>query len=174
MIKALILSISVLTLSACNQTTKEDETISNEKPQMAKQVVTQSENKPSAAEKILSETSARIAQIDQTELTKETLKTLRKQVSKIEENNACDTDAQCKVIETGSRACGGPSHYMIYSTKNTSEQKAKKLSQKLTHYESRYNAQNRMISICEMLTKPKTQCINNECIKLSNGVQNTH
>ena len=78
------------------------------------------------------------------------------------------------MIAAGSRACGGPSQYLIYSTKVTSEKKVKEVANKLTHYESQYNAANGMQSICEMLTPPRTQCIKNTCVNVSDRITSTH
>ncbi len=34
---------------------------------------------------------------------------------------ACDSDAQCRTVPVGAKACGGPSYYLPWSTKRTDE-----------------------------------------------------
>lgn len=171
MIKLLTLPLAAIFLLGCTQTTEENSTAVKEKPKMANQVVSQVENKPIAASKASSLQSTNKAQIDQQAVAKEALKVLRSEIALIEANNSCDSSRQCQVIEAGSRACGGPSHYMIYSTKHTPTSRAEQVAKKLTKYESIYNAQNNMVSICAMLVKPGTQCKNNKCVKLSESSQ---
>ncbi|WP_372762273.1 hypothetical protein [Pseudoalteromonas sp.] len=78
----------------------------------------------------------------------------------------CDAIEQCKVLAVGSRACGGPSSYVVYSTKTAEQQQVEKLAKQITQLESNYNTQNQMVSICQHLTAPSTQCVENKCVKL--------
>lgn len=166
--KAVILTAVLLVLSGCGQT----DNVSNaeqQKPQSATKVSSKVEDKPAPAPRV-----TELAKINQTELGLETvsqekLNSLRAKVTLIEQANECDSNAQCKVIAAGNRPCGGPSHYMLYSTKITSDEKAKSVADELTKYESLHNAQTGMQSICAMLTKPTTQCINNKCVTLSDS-----
>jgi hypothetical protein len=165
--KKFFLFISVvIALSGCGQTSESSKT---SKPQSAPQVKTQLETKPSYADRVQSLPQQSSDKVTKQIVTQETLASLRAQISNIEMANECDNSMQCEVIAAGSRACGGPSHYMIYSTKYTPKEKALSIASELTKYESLYNAQNDMQSICAMLTKPGTQCSNNKCVKLSNS-----
>ncbi|MBA6409679.1 hypothetical protein H4J63_10150 [Pseudoalteromonas sp. 5Ae-yellow] len=78
----------------------------------------------------------------------------------------CDTSTQCRVNAVGSRACGGPSSFVVYSTNAASEDQVTALSDKITKLESSYNSQKGMMSICQHLTTPSTQCVENKCVKL--------
>ena len=164
--KAIVFTAVLFVLSACGQTDEMNNT-EQAKPQSAEKVSSTTEDKPASAPKV-----TELSNVDKTELglekvSQETLNSLRADISAIEKNNECDSNTQCKVIAAGSRACGGPSHYMLYSTKTTTDETAKAVADKLTKYESLYNAQTGMQSICAMLTKPATQCINNKCVTLS-------
>ena len=144
------------------------------KPLSAEKVTSTTEDKPASAPKV-----TELSNVDKTELglekvSQETLNSLRADISAIEKNNECDSNTQCKVIAAGNRACGGPSHYMLYSTKTTTDETAKAVADKLSKYESLYNAQSGMQSICAMLTKPTTQCINNKCVTLSDSTYIAH
>jgi uncharacterized phage infection (PIP) family protein YhgE len=78
----------------------------------------------------------------------------------------CDTTEQCKTLPVGSRACGGPSSFVVYSDKTADESELTALSAKITEYERNLNAKNDMASICQHLSAPVTQCIENTCIKI--------
>lgn len=85
-------------------------------------------------------------------------------------NKECDTSNQCQVIAVGSRACGGPSQYAIYSNKAVDSDKVQTLAAKITVAEKVFNEKNKMMSICQHLEEPAAQCINNTCTKsLRNG-----
>ena len=84
-------------------------------------------------------------------------------------NKDCDTSTQCQVIAVGSRACGGPSQYAIYSSKHTSAETVKALASDITVAEKVFNEKNGMMSICQHLEKPAAQCINNKCTKSLQG-----
>ncbi|MBB1411352.1 hypothetical protein [Pseudoalteromonas sp. SG44-17] len=86
----------------------------------------------------------------------------------------CDNSSQCKVLPVGSRACGGPSSYIVYSNKTANEQAVEKLTQQITSLESQFNAQNKMISICQHLTAPAAQCIENKCVKLESSATSVY
>jgi hypothetical protein len=85
-------------------------------------------------------------------------------------NKACDTSNQCQVIAVGSRACGGPSQYAIYSSKHVNSDEAQALAAKITVAEKSFNEKNDMMSICQHLEEPAAQCVNNVCAKsVKNG-----
>lgn len=167
----LLIASALIALTGCGQTAKQNETAQTEKPQSAPQVKTQNEKKPTFAEKVQILDKPIKEQVFNKKVTVSNLSKLRAEINNIEASNECDNSLQCEVAAAGRRACGGPSHYMIYSTKYTSKEKALSIASELTKYESLYNAQNDMQSICAMLTKPSTQCINNKCVKLTNSTQ---
>lgn len=167
----LLIASALIVLNGCGQTASQKETTETKKPQSASLVKTQAETKPVFAEKVQVLDQPVEEQINNQTVTTSTLAKLRTEINNIEAVNECDNSMQCEVIAAGSRACGGPSHYMIYSTKHTSKEKALSVASELTKYESLYNAQNNMQSICAMLTKPSTQCVDNKCVKLTNSTQ---
>ncbi|KZN60332.1 hypothetical protein [Pseudoalteromonas luteoviolacea] len=107
-----------------------------------------------------------IAKYDQGAIDEATLKNQYAYLKFITKDKSCDSSSQCQAIPVGSRACGGPSSYLVFSTKTADHKKVYELAKKLTHAESQYNAKTGMISICEHLRQPATQCIENTCVKL--------
>ena len=96
----------------------------------------------------------------------EDITTAKTQLNTLIADTSCDTSMQCKVIAVGSRACGGPSSFEVYSTKTAKDEQVKTLSKTITELESNFNAQKGMMSICQHLTTPSTQCVENKCVKL--------
>jgi len=94
------------------------------------------------------------------------IKTAKAELNTLITDTQCDTSTQCRISAVGSRACGGPSSFIVYSTKSASEKQVAALSDKITKLESSYNSQKGMMSICQHLTTPSTQCVENKCVKL--------
>ena len=94
------------------------------------------------------------------------IKSAKSELNSLVSNSPCDTNSQCKVTPVGKRACGGPSSFVVYSTKTANETDILELSKVITSLESTYNAQNEMMSTCQHLAAPTTQCIENKCVKL--------
>lgn len=94
------------------------------------------------------------------------IKTAKAELNTLITDKQCDTSTQCRISAVGSRACGGPSSFIVYSTKSASEKQVAALSDKITKLESNYNSQKGMMSICQHLTTPSTQCVENKCVKL--------
>lgn len=105
---------------------------------------------------------------------KNTLSAARKKLKDMTKDKRCDSTMQCQVIAVGSRACGGPSSYVTFSTQAADLQVVKQLAHSITVLESQYNAKNRMVSICQHLTQPSTQCVENKCVKIQGNAQATY
>ncbi|KZN40274.1 hypothetical protein N474_08600 [Pseudoalteromonas luteoviolacea CPMOR-2] len=107
-----------------------------------------------------------IAKYDQDAIDEASIKNQHAYLNFITKDKSCDSSSQCQAIPVGSRACGGPSSYLLFSTKTADLEKVYKLAKKLTDSEAQYNAKHGMISICEHLRQPATQCVENTCVKL--------
>ena len=76
----------------------------------------------------------------------------------IAEDNRCDSSADCAVVPTGARACGGPSSYAVYSTKSANVALIQTLAQATVKLEQQYNRENSIISICSIARPPGAAC----------------
>jgi len=151
-----------LCLTACLETTSADteQTTQNKLKEVPQTTLVENkkEHSKSAAQK-LSNTELKKVSV-------EDIKTAKTELNSLIADNQCDTSEQCRVTPVGSRACGGPSSFAVYSTKTANETDVLAQSKKITSLESHYNAQNEMMSICQHLTTPSTQCVENKCVKL--------
>ncbi|WP_171034724.1 hypothetical protein [Pseudoalteromonas sp. S4741] len=100
------------------------------------------------------------------EVSLDDIKTAKNKLNNLIADKQCSTSSQCKVSAVGSRACGGPSDYIVYSTQSAPQEQVSALSDTITQLESTYNVQKGMMSICQHLTAPSTQCVENKCVKL--------
>jgi outer membrane murein-binding lipoprotein Lpp len=90
------------------------------------------------------------------------LATLNSQLNDIVSNNSCTASFQCKVLEVGARACGGPSKYVVYSTLNSPQERAEQIAQQIT---KKQQAQNSIEGLTDCLPVLEVQslCIDQQC-----------
>ncbi len=89
---------------------------------------------------------------------------LNDEVLRLSQPLKCSSDADCAALPMGSKPCGGPWKYVLYSKKNA---KVAKLQKKLDEYntlDQKVNAANQMVSDCMMTMEPVLKCSNSMCI----------
>lgn len=91
-----------------------------------------------------------------------TLSDLNYDLNNMVSNNSCTASFQCKVLEVGARACGGPSKYAVYSTLNTSQEEAEQLAQQITKQEEIQNKAQGLTD-CSPVLEVQSLCINKQC-----------
>lgn len=92
------------------------------------------------------------------------LANLKTEIETLASSSVCNESTECKYIAFGSKPCGGPWTYLIYSTSiNTSE-----LENKVEHYnqlETVYNAKWGVVSDCALAQEPSDViCEDNKCV----------
>jgi len=70
---------------------------------------------------------------------------------------------QCKLIAFGSKPCGGPRMYLVYSTATANEVKLKQLVNEYNELEWKLNQQQKIISDCEYVREPKQDFVGGVC-----------
>ncbi len=78
-------------------------------------------------------------------------------------DKSCDASYQCKVLHLGERACGGASHFEIYSTKTANQEEVEHIATQITDFEKRYNQKENSIDTCQHTITPQTLCIKSTC-----------
>lgn len=154
-----------LCLTACLDKTpaKTDQVTVTSETETSKPVLQKLQENTKTQNKSVAE---KIPKADLKEVSIEDIRAAKTELNTLIADTQCDTSTQCRVNAVGSRACGGPSSFIVYSTKSVSEEQVTALSDKVTKLESNYNAQKGMMSICQHLTTPSTQCVENKCVKL--------
>lgn len=88
------------------------------------------------------------------------------EITKLAASKNCTEGSQCSYMAYGSKACGGPQGYLVFSSEIDTE-KLKDLVDKYTKAEAAYNKQNGIFSDCMLVTPPQTiDCVNGDCVKL--------
>jgi hypothetical protein len=72
--------------------------------------------------------------------------------------------SQCRLIGFGSKPCGGPRTYLIYSRMKTDESRLEQLVTEYNRLERRHNIEQKMFSDCMLARKPKIEIRNGVCI----------
>ena len=79
-------------------------------------------------------------------------------------DKSCDATFQCKVIPVGERlTCGGPSQYLIYSTKVNDEDKVLELVEQVTALEKESNKLLAPSDMCQQVLPIQSLCVSNTC-----------
>ena len=92
------------------------------------------------------------------------LNNLKSEIEDLANTSVCNETSECKSIGLGSKPCGGPWSYLIYSTSIDTEQ----LAQMVANYnqlEAEFNTRWGMVSDCAIVNPPlSVNCENNTCV----------
>ncbi|KZN60333.1 hypothetical protein [Pseudoalteromonas luteoviolacea] len=79
-------------------------------------------------------------------------------------DKGCDASFQCKVIAVGERlTCGGPSKYLVYSSRNVDEVQVERAAQRITAEEKARNRDAIASDMCEPVLPIQALCISSTC-----------
>lgn len=82
------------------------------------------------------------------------------------DNKNCSKDSECVFMPYGSKACGGPRGYLLFSSE-TDVRTLQKMVEKHRKAEASYNKQNHIISDCSIPVPPeKIACKDGKCIQI--------
>lgn len=101
------------------------------------------------------------------EITREQLDRQLAEIQSFIEEGNCSSDSQCKFIPYGSKACGGPQGYLIFSS-NVDEEKLKSMVEKYSQAEASFNKANNIMSDCSIPPEPQElACEDGECVEVA-------
>lgn len=75
----------------------------------------------------------------------------------------CMSVDDCKLLPIGSRACGGPSGYVITSKMNGNMSELEYLATQTEVKQAAYNRTYGIQSICSLIVPPELKCLSNYC-----------
>ncbi|HXH30373.1 MAG TPA: hypothetical protein VNJ01_06150 [Bacteriovoracaceae bacterium] len=76
---------------------------------------------------------------------------------------SCSKTTDCTAMELGSKACGGPSDFVVASKKNKNLEEVSYLAQRTVDRENDYNVSYNVISDCMLRLPPEVSCQANVC-----------
>ena len=74
-----------------------------------------------------------------------------------------DKPIQCKLIPFGSKPCGGPSGYLVYSTLKTDEARLQRLVSEFNQLQKKMNEEGEIMSDCAVTPKPEVEFVKGRC-----------
>jgi len=82
---------------------------------------------------------------------------------------ACTSNAQCRTLPIGHKACGGPEGYLVWSSAGTSEGVLRGLVDQYNQARKRDVQQSGRVSDCSMLADPGARCDAGRCVPAGRG-----
>jgi len=82
---------------------------------------------------------------------------------------SCSDSSACASIGVGSKPCGGPWSYLVYSNDTVDEKELALTVADLKAYEAGYNAQEGIISDCSMAREARPGCVDHKCVDLNSA-----
>ncbi|MDT7835131.1 hypothetical protein [Aquabacterium sp. OR-4] len=81
----------------------------------------------------------------------------------------CDSDAQCRTLAVGEKACGGPGQYLAWSGPAARARKLEAWSAELATLQRQRAAASGMMSNCQYLPDPGAACVQQRCVLRAPG-----
>lgn len=76
---------------------------------------------------------------------------------------ACTSDAQCRTLPVGAKACGGPAGYLAWSAQGTDAQKLAALAARQSEVQRREIEASGLRSNCAIAVDPGAACVAGRC-----------
>ena len=80
----------------------------------------------------------------------------------------CSNSGQCEVIAFGSKPCGGPWEYLVYSSSDTDVTLLIERVNTFNKLQEKYNQENGIFSDCAFVMPPEVTCTDGQCHIISN------
>lgn len=82
----------------------------------------------------------------------------RMEMQSLNRNKDCDGDFECEILEYGWRNCGGPSDYLIISTRNANQKQIKAKITEFTRLEKEISSKEPNGDCTPLPKQPQVQC----------------
>jgi hypothetical protein len=90
--------------------------------------------------------------------------TLREAIARQVGTAACSSPAVCRTLPLGSKPCGGPRQYLVYSLDVTDSARLAADAARYNQAEARRNREEGLVSDCSMLLPPQVSCVSRKCV----------
>ena len=100
---------------------------------------------------------------DRIEQIRSEMKRVDQQLKELIADKSCVDENDCASVAYGSKACGGPATYLIYSNAIANERNVNILASQFTALNQEYNILTGAISNCMFVTRPQVGCVANTC-----------
>ena len=96
-----------------------------------------------------------------------TLHAMYQEVEEMAQDRSCSETSACASLPLGSKPCGGPWRYLIYSKERVDETELQAKVAELGAYECEYNREYQVLSTCDLEPGVASECVNGECVALN-------
>lgn len=76
---------------------------------------------------------------------------------------ACSSNAQCRTLPVGAKACGGPEAYLAYSAVQADAARLQALAERARSQRKAENERSGEMSVCRHLSDPGAVCVAGSC-----------
>lgn len=91
---------------------------------------------------------------------------LYQRMQKLTVDKGCDTTQQCQVIGIGSRPCGGPEQFLLYSSRQTDQKMLSFTNERYARIRQEQQQRLGLRSTCQQLVAPVPACRQQQCVLL--------
>jgi hypothetical protein len=88
---------------------------------------------------------------------------LKADMEELTKDKSCTSNSECKAMAYGTKACGGPSGYVVYSIKTTDVIRLKEVTSELSQLQDEYNREQGLMSTCSYMMPPEVSCDQGQC-----------
>ena len=96
-----------------------------------------------------------------------TLQAMYQEIYDLVQDRSCTDPSDCASLPLGSKPCGGPWKYLVYSKPRVHEVELQAKAIQLAVYEQEYNREYRVMSPCDLAPAADPACVNDECVDLN-------
>lgn len=96
-----------------------------------------------------------------------TLQAMYQEIYELAQDRTCSDQSACASLPLGSKPCGGPWTYLIYSKERVHEVELVAKVTQLGVYESEYNREHHVLSMCDLAQPANPACVNGVCADLN-------
>ena len=91
---------------------------------------------------------------------------LYQRMQKLTLDKSCTTDQQCQVLGIGSRPCGGPEQFLLFSTQQTDQKMLTITNDRYSRIRQEQQQRLGLRSTCQQLIAPVPACRQQQCVLL--------
>jgi hypothetical protein len=91
---------------------------------------------------------------------------LRESIAQQVGTATCSSPAVCRTLPMGSKPCGGPRQYLVYSLAVTDSARLAADAARYNQAEAQRNREKSLVSDCSMLIQPQVSCVSRRCVAM--------
>lgn len=92
------------------------------------------------------------------------LAAIKKKTEELLGEPRCSKSSECAAVAFGSKPCGGPWTYLVYSRMSVDEDALLEIVKEYNQFNRDVNERHGLISDCMLVTEPRLDCVNGVCV----------